>query len=40
MYNSLYYKHIKSFSVYDWTERVEIPRDEITFEEESLVFSH
>ena len=40
MHNSLYYEHIKSFSVYDWTERVEIPRDEITFEEESLVFRH
>lgn len=40
MYNGLYYEHIKKVSVYDGTEYVEIPRDEITFEEESLVFKH
>lgn len=40
MYNGLYYEHIKKVSVYDRTESVEIPRDEITFEEESLVFKH
>lgn len=40
MYNGLYYEHIKSISVYDGSERIEIPRDEITFEEESLVFKH
>lgn len=40
MYNGLYYEHIKSVSVYDGNERVEILRDEITFEEESLVFKH
>lgn len=38
MYNGLYDEHIKSISVYDGSERIEIPRDEITFEEESLVF--
>lgn len=40
MYNGLYDEHIKSISVYDGSERIEIPRDEITFEEESLVFKH
>lgn len=40
MYNGLYYEHIKSVSVYDGSERIEIPRDEITFEEESLFFKH
>ena len=40
MYDGLYYEHIKKVSVYDGTEYVEIPRDEITFEEESLVFKH
>ena len=40
MYNGLYDEHIKSVSVYDGSERIEIPRDEITFEEESLVFKH
>ena len=40
MYNGLYYEHIKKVSVYDGTEYVEIPRDEITFEEEALVFKH
>lgn len=40
MYDGLYYEHIKKVSVYDGTEYVEIPRDEITFEEESLVFNH
>ena len=40
MYNGLYYDHIKKVSVYDGTEFIEIPKDEITFEEESLVFKH
>lgn len=40
MYNGLYDEHIKSVSVYDGSERIEIPRDEITFEEESLFFKH
>lgn len=40
MYNGLYDEHIKSVSVYDGSECIEIPRDEITFEEESLVFKH
>lgn len=40
MYDGLYYEHIKKVSVYDGAEYVEIPRDEITFEEESLVFKH
>lgn len=40
MYNGLYDVHIKSVSVYDGSERIEIPRDEITFEEESLFFKH
>lgn len=40
MYNGLYYEHIKKVSVYDGTEYVEIPKDEITFEEEALVFKH
>lgn len=40
MYDGLYYDHIKKVSVYDGVERIEIPKDEITFEEESLVFKH
>ena len=40
MYDSLYYEHIKKVSVYDGLEQIEIPKDEITFEEESLVFKH
>ena len=40
MYNGLYDEHIKSVSVYDGSERIEIPRDEITFEEKSLFFKH
>ena len=40
MYNGLYDEHIKSISIYDGSERIEIPRDEITFEEESLFFKH
>lgn len=40
MYNGFYDEHIKSISVYDGSKRIEIPRDEITFEEESLVFKH
>ena len=40
MYDGLYYEHIKKVSVYEDAEFVEIPRDEITFEEESLVFKH
>ena len=40
MYNGLYDEHIKSVSVYDGSKRIEIPRDEITFEEESLFFKH
>lgn len=40
MYNGLYYEHIKKVSVYDGLEQIEIPKDEITFEEESLVFKH
>ena len=40
MYDGLYQDHIKKVSVYDGAEFVEIPRDEITFEEESLVFKH
>ena len=40
MYNGLYQDHIKKVSVYDGNEQVEILRDEITFEEESLVFKH
>lgn len=40
MYDGLYYEHIKKVSVYDGLEQIEIPRDEITFEEESLVFKH
>lgn len=40
MYNGLYYEHIKKVSVYDGLDQIEIPRDEITFEEESLIFKH
>lgn len=40
MYDGLYYEHIKKVSVYDGLEQIEIPKDEITFEEESLVFKH
>lgn len=40
MYDGLYSDHIKKVSVYDENEQIEIPRDEITFEEESLVFKH
>lgn len=40
MYDGLYQDHIKKVSVYDGAEFVEIPRDAITFEEESLVFKH
>lgn len=40
MYDGLYYEHIKKVSVYDRLEQIEIPKDEITFEEESLVFKH
>lgn len=40
MYDGLYYEHIKKVSVYDGLDQIEIPRDEITFEEESLVFKH
>ena len=40
MYDGLYHDHIKKVSVYDGFEQIEIPRDEITFEEESLVFKH
>ena len=40
MYDGLYHEHIKKVSVYDGLEQIEIPRDEITFEEESLVFKH
>lgn len=40
MYDGLYSDHIKKVSVYDGLEQIEIPRDEITFEEESLVFKH
>ena len=40
MYNGLYDEYIKKVSVYDGVESIEIPRDEITFEEESLVFKH
>ena len=40
MYDGLYYEYIKKVSVYDGVERIEIPKDEITFEEESLVFKH
>lgn len=40
MYDDLYSDHIKKVSVYDGLEQIEIPRDEITFEEESLVFKH
>lgn len=40
MYDGLYYDHIKKVSVYDGVERIEISKDEITFEEESLVFKH
>ena len=40
LYDGLYQDHIKKVSVYDGAEFAEIPRDEITFEEESLVFKH
>lgn len=40
MYDGLYYEHIEKVSVYDGVERIEIQKDEITFEEESLVFKH
>ena len=40
MHDGLYYEHIKKVSVYDGLEQIEIPKDEITFEEESLVFKH
>ena len=40
MYDGLYHDHIKKVSVYDGFEQIEIPRDEITFEEESLIFKH
>lgn len=40
MYDGLYSDHIKKVSVYDGLEQIEIPRDEITFEEESLIFKH
>lgn len=40
MYDGLYYEHIKKVSVYDGLEQIEIPKDEITFEEESLAFKH
>lgn len=40
MYNGLYYEHIKKVSVYDGLDQIEIPRDEITFEEESFIFKH
>lgn len=40
MYNGLYYEHIKKVSVYDGLEQIEIPRGEITFEEESFIFKH
>lgn len=40
MYNSLYYEHIKKVSVYDGLEQIEIPKEEITFEEEAFVFKH
>ena len=40
MYDGLYHEHIKKVSVYGGLEQIEIPRDEITFEEESLVFKH
>ena len=40
MYDGLYYEHIKKVSVYDGLEQIEIPKDEMTFEEESLVFKH
>lgn len=40
MYDGLYSDHIKKVSVYDELEQIEISRDEITFEEESLVFKH
>lgn len=40
MYDGLYYEHIKKVSVYDRLEQIEIPKDEITFEEESLAFKH
>lgn len=40
MYNGLYYDHIKKVSVYDGTDCVEIPKDEIAFEEESFIFKH
>lgn len=40
MYDGLYYEHIKKVSVYDGLDQIEIPRDEITFEEESLIFKH
>ena len=40
MYNGLYDEHIEKVSVYDGIERIEIPKDEIAFEEESFVFKH
>lgn len=40
MYDGLYYEHIKKVSVYDGLDQIEIPRDEITFEEESFIFKH
>lgn len=40
MYDGLYHEHIKKVSVYGGLDQIEIPRDEITFEEESLVFKH
>lgn len=40
MYDGLYYEHITKVSVYDGLEQIEIPKDEITFEEESLAFKH
>ena len=40
MYDGLYYEHIKKVSVYDRLEQIEIPKEEITFEEESFVFKH
>ena len=40
MYNGLYDEHIEKVSVYDGLEQIEIPKEEITFEEESFVFKH
>lgn len=40
MYDGLYDEHIEKVSVYDGLEQIEIPKEEITFEEESFVFKH